>query len=79
MSITTRSTKAEILQAYEQQQRILTAGATWEQVWAKVATTGKVATSEAVALVKDCYRLGQWTRRCYNQVIAELSAPLFKA
>jgi len=77
-AVTARDTKATILAAYEQQRAILEGGASWPQVWAKIQHTAQTVSRETVALVKDCYAAGQWARRCYDQVKAELSRPIFK-
>ena len=77
-AITARSTKAAILAAYEEQQAILQAGASWPQVWAKIQHTAATVSRETVALVKDCYSAGQWARRWYDQVKAELIRPIFR-
>ena len=76
MNINSKSTKAEILQAYtELRARPTTA----EDVWLWVSETATIAARETVELVKDCYRLGQATRRWYDHIVAELSRPIIKA
>jgi hypothetical protein len=79
MSVSERSTKAEILAAYSASQAALAAGPSWPQIWAKFRALAVTVQTESIALVKDCYRSGQWLRRCYDQAVAELSQPLFKS
>ena len=78
MNITSRSTKAEILAAYHEQQTILASGASWSAVWAKFRHTATVVSRETIDLIKDCYRLGQWARKWYDLGVAELSGLLPK-
>lgn len=79
MTITSKATKAQILEAYEAQRAILEGGASWAQVWAKIKSTASTASREMAALVADCYKAGQATRRCYDWIMAELSQPIIKA
>ena len=79
MTITSKATKAQILEAYEAQRAILEGGASWPQVWAKIQNTASTVSREAAMLVTDCYKAGQAARRCYDWVMAELSQPITKA
>ena len=78
-SISPRSTKAEILQAYAEQAAVLQAGPTWPQVASKVASTTTCVSREIALAVKDfkaaCIQVRAW----YDNIMAELSRPIFKA
>lgn len=76
MSITSKSTKAEILQAYVALRDNPT---TADDVAQWLAQTAQTVYKETVLLIKDCYKAGQATRRWYDQVVADLSRPIFKA
>lgn len=75
-SITTKSTKAEILAAYKALQATPTTAEdvlVWGQ--AKASTIAK----EARLLVEDCYNLGRWCRMVYTEVVGALFRPIFKS
>jgi hypothetical protein len=76
MAITSKSTKAEILEAYVSLRDNPT---TAEDVILWLAQTAQTVYKETVLLAKDCYKAGQLTRKWYDQVVADLSRPIFKA
>lgn len=76
MTINSKSTKAEILQAYTKLRDHPTTAA---DVWLWLTQTATVVARETTLLVKDCYKAGQVTRRWYDQVVADLSRPIIKA
>lgn len=78
MTVTIRSTKAEILAHAMALQAQINDGPDWSAVGRKLSTTAARVWRETLALVKDCYAAGQWARRCYDHVVAELSRPIFK-
>jgi len=75
-SITSRSTKAEILEAYHtlQDQRM-----TWGEAAALFASTARTVSVETVALVRDCYRLGTLSRQWISRIVDELSQPVIRS
>ena len=75
MSITSKSTKAEILQAYL---AIREQPTTAQDVWQWIAGTAQVVARETILLVKDFHKAGQVARSWYDQVIGELSRPVLK-
>lgn len=79
MTVTIRSTKAEILAHAMALQAQVNDGPDWSAVGRKLSTTATAVSRETLALVKDCYAAGRATRRCYDYVAAELSRPIFKA
>ena len=75
MTISKKSTKVEILAAYEalaaeQQSRYLT--------WPLVANTARLVADESTALVRDLYRLGAWCRKGFQLVVDTYSQPVLK-
>ena len=75
MTITSKSTKAEILAAYT---AIKDQPTTAEDVWQWLLQTAQVVSKEAGLFAKDCYKAGLALRRWYDQVVTELSQPIFK-
>jgi hypothetical protein len=75
MSINSKSTKAEILEAYC---ALKAQPTTAKDVWAWVTQAASTVYREADLLVKDCYKGGQIVRAWYDQVVAELSRPILK-
>jgi hypothetical protein len=75
MAITSKSTKAEILEAYVALRDNPT---TADDVLQWLAQTAQIVYKETVLLAKDCYRAGQLTRKWYDQVVADLSRPIIK-
>lgn len=78
-SISQRSTKAELLAAYEALQASQAAGPSWDQVASKVASTVKTVSHETVALVKDCYSAGLLLRQWVSGIVAELGRPVLRS
>jgi hypothetical protein len=76
LKISTRSTKTEILEAYNelQSQRM-----TWSEAAALVASTAHTVSVETAALARDCYRLGVLSRQWISQVVDELSQPVIRS
>ena len=77
-SISPRSTKAEILQAYAEQTAMLQAGPTWPQVAGKVAATATCVSREIGLAARDLKAAWVQVRAWYDHVVAELSRPIFK-
>ena len=75
MSLTARSTKAEIWQAY---QGLVARPVTAAMVGQWISQTAQTVAAESVLLVKDCYKAGQVARSWYDSVVAELSRPILK-
>lgn len=75
-SITTKSTKAEILGAYQalKGQRV-----TWADAAALAADTIASVSIETVALVRDCYNLGALSRQWVSRTVDELSQPVIRS
>ena len=75
-SVTSKSTKAEILAAYE---------ALLAQSQAKTITpvaainTAAVVIREARALVTDCYKAGTLLRQWISGIVTELSQPVLRS
>jgi hypothetical protein len=78
-SITQRSTKAELLAAYQALQATQADGPSWGQVAVKAITTAQVVSRETVALVKDCYNAGSLLRQWVSGIAAELSRPVLRS
>ena len=75
MSINSKSTKAEILSAYNALQAQPT---TLSDVLAWAENKIRSAAREVQMLVKDCYELGCRARLVYDGVVRELSRPILK-
>lgn len=75
MTVNSRSTKAEILTAY---QELLSEPTTAADVWQWLTVKSQVVARETRALVIDCYKLGAWARQCYDAARTELIRPIFK-
>ena len=75
-SITTKSTKAEILDAYQtlKGQRV-----TWADTTALAVDTIASVSRETVALVRDCYNLGALSRQWVSRIVDELSQPVIRS
>ena len=74
--ITSRSTKAEILEAYHtlQNQRM-----TWGEAGVLALSTVQIVSTEIVALARDCYRLGSLSRQWISRIVDELSQPVIRS
>ena len=71
MSITTKSTKAQILAAYNE----LHAASTSQTITLTQAqNTAEIVWTELVSLIQDTYRLGCWCRKGFDRVLDELRA-----
>jgi hypothetical protein len=75
-SITSKSTKAEILAAYE----ALLAQSQAETITPTAAiNTATVVVREAKALVTDCYKAGTLLHQWISGIVAELSQPVLRS
>ena len=74
-AITSKSTKAEILQAY---QALKARPTTWQDAAALVADTAQLVGRETVALVRDTYNAGRIARQWVSIAFDELSRPVLK-
>ena len=75
MTISNRSTKAEILAAYEalrtqQQAKTVT--------WPLLSNTARVIAEEAALLARDSYRLATVTARWFQRTLDELKQPVLR-
>ena len=75
MTITSRSTKAEILAAYEelkvqQQSRIIT--------WPLLSNTARVVAEESTLLLRDAYKLTSLTAQWFSRTLDELRQPVLR-
>ena len=75
MTITSRSTKAEILAAYEalkiqQQAEIIT--------WPLLSNTARVVAEESTLLLRDAYRLTTLTAQWFSRTLDELRQPVLR-
>ena len=77
--VTLRNTKAEIMAAHDAMVASMQSGPTWGQVASKLTRAVSTVSSEIVALGLDLMHGWRVTRACYNQVMAELTRPIFKA
>ena len=75
-SITTKSTKAEILGAY---QELKAKPTTWADTAALTADTLASVSRETVALARDCYNLGALSRQWVSRIVDELSQPVIRS
>jgi len=78
MSITAKSTKAEILAAYQAVSAAYAADraqAVAPTITVEAASnTAKVVWGELVSLIQDTYQLGCWCRKGFDQMVDELRA-----
>ncbi len=75
MTITSRSTKAEILAAYEelkaqQQARVIT--------WPLLSNTARVVAEESTLLLRDAYKLTSLTAQWFSRTLDELRQPVLR-
>ena len=75
MTITSRSTKAEILAAYEalkiqQQAEIIT--------WPLLSNTARVVAEESTLLLRDAYKLTTLTAQWFSRTLDELRQPVLR-
>lgn len=75
MTITSRSTKAEILAAYEalkiqQQAEIIT--------WPLLSNTVRVVAEESTLLLRDAYKLTTLTAQWFSRTLDELRQPVLR-
>ena len=75
MTITSRSTKAEILAAYEalkiqQQAEIIT--------WPLLSNTARVVAEESTLLLRDAYKLTSLTAQWFSRTLDELRQPVLR-
>ena len=78
-SVSQRSTKAELLAAYEALQASTASGPSWPQIGAKLASTAQTVSVESVALVKDCYNAGALLRQWVSAIVDDLSRPVLRS
>jgi len=78
-SVSQRSTKAELLAAYEALQASTTSGPSWQQIGAKLSSTASTVAVESVALVKDCYNAGTLLRQWVSAIVDDLSRPVLRS
>ena len=78
MSITSKSTKAEILAAYNELSSELwethQAYSTQTVTLAATRNTAEIVWTELVNLIRDTYLLGCWCRKGFDRVVDELRA-----
>ena len=67
MSITKRSTKAEILAAYNELKTKSDSSAVTKEA---VVNTSKIVCKELAALVSDVYHLGAWSRKRFDHLVS---------
>ncbi len=74
MNITTKSTKAQLLQHIEEQSTLLAHAEQELQAAQPTPIKEQVATvlNEVIALAEDTYRLAAWCRKGCDQVLTEL-------
>ena len=77
--VTQRSTKAELLAAYQALQASQAQGPSWEQIGRKTIATAAAVSRETVALVKDCYNAGALARQWVSRIVDELSRPVIRS
>ena len=77
--ITTKHTKAQILEAYSALEAQAQQGPTWDQIIAKAVTTGQTVAIETVALIRDCYNAGAQLRQWVSHVSDELRRPVLRS
>ena len=78
MSISSRSTKAELLAALAAQEATIAAGPTWGQVWAKFGRVVSTVSREIALLARDLTSGWRKGRAWYDHAMAELTRPIFK-
>ncbi len=66
MTITSKSTKPEIMAAYL---ALKAQPTTWQDAWALLVDTAKTVARETVSLAYDVYRLGAWCRKGFDEVV----------
>lgn len=76
MNITSRSTKAEILAAYQELKQAKT---TWQDVLEFTNRTAATISRETRLLVIDLIRLGRTARSWYDLMVDEFSQPLLRS
>lgn len=75
MKLSSKSTKAEILAAYQ----AAAARADSQYLsWPLVANTARLVASEAVALVHDTYALGALCRKGFDSLVDTYNQPVLK-
>jgi len=75
-SITAKSTKAEILEAYKALQDQRT---TWADAWALASKTIQSVLRETILLGQDCYKAGRLSRQWVSGIVDELSQPVLRS
>ena len=78
-SVSQRSTKAELLAAYEALQASTASGPSWPQIGTKLATTVSTVATESAALMKDCYNAGALLRQWISAIVDDLSRPVLRS
>ena len=76
MSVTAKSTKAEILAAYEALEASPT---TWADAWALTVTTARTVAREARLLALDIYRGGCLARQWFRVVVDTYRQPVLRS
>jgi pyrimidine operon attenuation protein/uracil phosphoribosyltransferase len=74
--ITSRSTKTEILQAYQELQATPT---TWADAWALISGTAQTVSRETVLLARDVVAAGRTARRWADHLIDIYSQPVLRS
>ena len=77
--VSQRSTKAELLAAYQVLQVAQSQGPSWQQIGQKVISTATAVSRETVTLVKDCYNAGTIARQWVSRIVDELSRPVIRS
>lgn len=75
-AITSRSTKAEILQAYQELQAAPT---TWADVWALAASTARTVSRETVLLARDLAAAYRIARDWLDYVVDVYQQPVLRS
>jgi hypothetical protein len=76
MSITSKSTKAEILQAYE---RLQAQPTTWADAWALTVTTAQTVSRETALLIEDLQKGGRLAIQWIRLVIDTYRQPVLRS
>jgi hypothetical protein len=75
-TVTSRSTKAQILQAYEELKATPT---TWADAWALISGTAETVSRETVLLAQDICKAGTVARQWADELVAVYSQPVLKS
>jgi hypothetical protein len=78
MSVSTRNTKAQILEHVATLEERIESGPSWADLAAKARSTATLCAREFRLLAVDVYRAGRQCRVWYDHAVAEFSRPLFK-